>query len=83
MKKYNRRDVVLLERVYFKLRPWAKNLTSKEYGLKCPVCGSEKIQLRGWNINKVFKSRRFQCQSCGHWSSSNQRIKYRDGEYLK
>jgi len=83
MIKYNKMDVELLEKVYLKLSPWAKNTPAVNSGLQCPNCGSEKIQMRGWNINKVFKSRRFQCQNCGRWSSSNQRIKINNKEYAK
>ena len=83
MKRYNKQDVVLLESVYLKLRAWATNLPTMNIGLICPTCGSNRIQFRGWNINKVYKSRRFQCQTCGHWSSSNKKIRHNVLEYIK
>jgi len=83
MKRYNKRDVVLLEKVYLKLRAWATNLPIMTTGLICPTCGSTHIQFRGWNINKVYKSRRFQCQDCGHWSSSNKKVRHNALEYAR
>jgi DNA polymerase elongation subunit (family B) len=83
MKKYNKQDVVLLEKVYLKLRPWAERLPFNSYGLQCPTCGSDNIQLRGWNVNTVYKTRRFQCQDCGHFSHSNIKIRHNDKEYLR
>jgi ribosomal protein L37AE/L43A len=83
MVKYNRQDVILLGKVYLKLRPWATNLPQNSEGLTCPACGSTNVQRRGFNINKVFKSQRYQCRSCGKWSSSSKKIKYNNNEYLK
>lgn len=70
MKKYNRGDVELLERVYLKLRPWMTNhpnMNAPDRHVGCPVCRSVKIQKRGWRINKWGKTPRFQCQECGKW----------------
>ena len=68
MKKYNKQDVVLLEKVYNKLVPWMSKfpLINKDYG-ECPHCKSRKIQSRGkWKyVSGDYK--RLQCQSCGHW----------------
>ena len=47
MAAYNKQDVVLLERVYLKLRPWIKNHPHVNYELpgSCPKCGSFKIDV--------------------------------------
>lgn len=75
MKKYNRQDVLLLERIYLKLRPW---ITNHPYvGGKCN-CQSPNLQKRGITINKSGKHQRFQCQNCAAWSQerlSQERIK--------
>lgn len=73
MKRYNKHDVVLLEKVYRILRPWATNLPNinKERGMVCPVCGSTNVQKRGFIITILFRKQRFNCRTCGHWSSSN------------
>ena len=81
MKRYNKQDVVLLEKVYNKLVPWDNSNT--EMGFVCPICGSTNLQKRGWNINKIYKSQRYQCRDCGRWSQSNKRIKFNNEEYLK
>jgi DNA polymerase elongation subunit (family B) len=68
MKRYNKQDVVLLERVYIKLRPWMKNHPSLfKSDVSCPKCGSNKIQWRGYHITVNKRHRRFQCQECGGW----------------
>lgn len=67
MKRYNRNDVILLERVYKRLLPW---MTSHPYftdGLTCPKCDSIHIQFRGYTKTITSKFKRFQCQSCGGW----------------
>jgi uncharacterized protein YprB with RNaseH-like and TPR domain/predicted RNA-binding Zn-ribbon protein involved in translation (DUF1610 family) len=81
MEKYNKRDVDLLEKVFNIIGPWDN--ANLEYGFKCPFCGSTNVQKRGWNINKVYKSKRFQCQNCGRWASSNKKERFNTKEYLK
>jgi hypothetical protein len=83
MVKYNKQDVVLLEKVYLKLRSWGNHPERPEHGLQCPVCASTNVQMRGWNVNRVYKSKRFQCRSCGKWGTSNIRVRHHSGEYLK
>jgi len=73
MVAYNKQDVVLLEKVYLKLRPWMEthpNLNVLE-GRRdaCPNCGGGHLQARGWNISRVARARRFQCRDCGAWST--------------
>lgn len=69
MLTYNIQDVVLLEKLYLKLRPWTTthpNLTL--FGeAKCPKCGSVSIQLRGEAITTTKCYQRFQCKDCGGW----------------
>lgn len=71
MKKYNKQDVALLEKVYLTLRPWIQNHPNigmfYNSGLKCPKCGSEKLQSRGFAINQTTKYRRAQCLNCAGW----------------
>lgn len=72
MRQYNARDVELLERVYLKLRAWSPthpNLTAYSEKPGCPVCQSESVQRRGWNIARTRKTPRFQCRECSHWFS--------------
>lgn len=76
MRRYNKRDVLLLEAVYKKLRPWMKNhpnLAMYEGHKSCPRCGSTKIQWRGIQVNQTTQYRRFQCKSCGGWGRAQKR----------
>lgn len=73
MKKYNKQDVDLLERIYLKLRPWMTNHPILDHGFNCPNCSSNELQKRGFSINKRFTFQRFQCSSCGAWTQ--QKIK--------
>lgn len=70
MEEYNKNDVVLLEKVYDKLKPWIKNHANHsvhEDGLCCPNCSSIEYQRRGWSMTNAYKYQRFQCNSCGNW----------------
>lgn len=74
MVTYNKQDVLLLERVFLKLRPYASNHINRElFGeTGCPRCGHHKIQSRGVHkaISRVY--RRWQCQNpkCMGWFKS-------------
>lgn len=70
MEEYNKNDVVLLEKVYDKLKPWIKNHPNHnayEGFLCCPKCGSDNYQSRGHAVTSTLKYRRFQCKACGGW----------------
>jgi hypothetical protein len=70
MAKYCAQDVLLLEKLYKKIRPYIRNhpRTNKTTGHKCGACGSEKLQSRGYRYTKAFRIQRIQCQNCGSWS---------------
>lgn len=69
MLRYNRRDVVLLEKVYLKLRGWSETHPPSRPGVSqaCRICGSKRLQSRGWTYTTMRRKRRFQCQMCGGW----------------
>lgn len=71
MKKYNKQDVALLERVYLKLLPWINNHPNVAFLADkvdaCPKCGSENLQRRGYHCSKTQKYRRINCGDCGGW----------------
>jgi DNA polymerase elongation subunit (family B)/predicted RNA-binding Zn-ribbon protein involved in translation (DUF1610 family) len=70
MVEYNRKDVLLLEKLYLYLRPWITNHPNLTIGageVACPKCGSKDIEYRGWARSASRSYRRFQCQSCGGW----------------
>lgn len=75
MTKYNKQDVVLLEKVYYALRPWMDNhpgINLIEGVLNgCPKCGSTKLQRRGTlKTTKSLVYQRYQCQNCFGWSQA-------------
>lgn len=67
MKRYNKQDVVLLEKVYEKLRGWIENHPPREFG--CPNCGGW-VQKRGFSVLRSGRKRqRLHCQECGAWTN--------------
>lgn len=63
-------DVNLLEEAYYKLRPLVRTHPRVNGYGPCNVCGSEKVQSRGYMINTLRnKKRKMQCQDCGNWFS--------------
>lgn len=78
MKEYNVGDIELLERVYVRLRPFIsdhpnlnliapRNIKKDEYA--CQSCQSTKTQKRGFTTTKAGRYQRYQCLSCGSWST--------------
>lgn len=66
-----RRDVLVLEQAYLRLRPLV--LDHPNRGLidgrgGCGCCGSKHVVKRGFHVTRTRKYQRFQCQSCGGWS---------------
>lgn len=75
MLKYNIQDVVLLEKIYLKMRPWMDNHPAMNVLLDkpdaCPKCGGGPLHRRGSRkYNKTTVVQRFQCQNCGGWCQS-------------
>lgn len=74
MKFYNIQDVLTLEEVYNKLRPWDSQhptipVIDDYLVTRCPKCGSSHINHRGYRTTNVGKYKRFVCKDCGGWSS--------------
>lgn len=74
MKKYNRGDVVILEKLYLRLLPWMTGhpniATIAEKPTVCPKCGSDAgMSPRGYALTAVSRRQRFQCVSCKGWST--------------
>lgn len=70
MVKYNKQDVLLLERVFLKLRPYcADHINRQLFGQHagCPRCGSLQVQSRGVHraISRTYQ--RFVCTACRGW----------------
>jgi hypothetical protein len=74
MCKYNKQDVVLLEKVYNHMLPFITNHPNiglmNDTLVACPNCGSKKVQKRGFNLTRSSRSQRWQCRDCGSWHQS-------------
>lgn len=72
MKKYNNRDVELLEAVYKKLLPYIDNhpnmgVYMREEGV-CAHCGSKNLQSRGESYRVAGSVWQWFCKDCKSWS---------------
>lgn len=69
MMDYNKQDVILLEKVYLKLRGWATTSPNLNlvYGTinNCPGCGSDHITKAGTNRTRVALYQTYRCLNCG------------------
>jgi len=79
MEKYNKNDVMIMEKVYYKLLPWMKTHANYsmyvEAGIACPNCGKSDFQRRGYSILQLGKYARYQCKQCGSWFRGTVRVK--------
>jgi DNA polymerase elongation subunit (family B) len=71
MQEYNINDVILLEKVYYKLLPWIKGHANHSLhdvvGTVCPNCGGVHYQRRGIAYTIGGSYQRYQCKDCGTW----------------
>ena len=69
MIRYCKQDVVLLEDIYLRLRPWIENHPNvaliSDKPNACPKCGSERpLKAHGWRYYSVTKRRVLRCKDC-------------------
>lgn len=71
MKHYNAMDVILLEKVYLKLRSWNTSHPTVAPGHPeaCPKCGSRNIVKEGYAYTAYRKRQRYSCNKCKGWFS--------------
>lgn len=72
MSKYNIQDVVTVEELYIKLRPYMKThpnvaIYKGKEEIICPKCGSDSSTRRGYTYTNGGKYQRFKCNTCGGW----------------
>ena len=72
-----RRDVLVLEEAYDRLRPLVNDHPNR--GLLdgrggCSICGSVRLQKRGVHVTRTRKYQRYQCRDCGSWSKGTKPI---------
>lgn len=73
MTVYNEQDVVLLQEVFDKIKPYVKGLprlvdpdSPNQYA--CPTCGSANLIRRGYYRTKASNFAKLQCKDCGRYS---------------
>lgn len=79
LKRYNKQDIVLLEKLYLRLRPFMPrhpNVAAYDgRPMACPKCGGGPLQARGRYLTARTVGTRYQCQACGGYCSSRTRNK--------
>ncbi len=75
MIKYNKQDIVLLEKVYLKMRPWMKSFPIvRANNGSCRHCESNHVQKRGFAFTRTYKIQRLQCINCRAWSLGDKEL---------
>lgn len=68
MEKYNKHDVLSLEELYTKMRPWDTSINLNTYHnentYKC-TCGATSFSKNGYFFSSVGKYQRYKCTNCG------------------
>lgn len=68
MTKYNQNDVLALEDLYYRIRPYIKNINFALYNetdtIVCPVCGGNKFESNGYYYTLAGKWESVRCTSC-------------------
>lgn len=75
MVKYCKQDVILLEKVYLKLRPYIiqhpnVGVYNDEIVTCCTKCGSTNLRKDGHSYTNVGKFQLYECKDCGGYSRS-------------
>ena len=87
MEDYNRQDVLVLEKVYLKLRPYIRshpnwNLYTETNKALCPSCGHEDLIQEGNYYTQTGKYETYKCQGCGAISRKRKSILPKEKELL-
>lgn len=86
MKAYNIQDIVSMEELYLKLRPWMAehpnigNFTppDDDQSPVCPKCGGKHLHKRGIQRTQVAQYQRYQCLDCGGWSRGREMMQSKE-----
>ena len=78
MRKYNKQDVVITEKLYDKLLPWIPNHPNKglhdDIDDACPNCAGTDLRREGFAYTSLGKYQQYQCRDCGKWLRSGKRL---------
>lgn len=75
MRRYNKRDVVILEQLDDKLMPWRAGTPNARlvHGDVCPQCGAGELVKEGFALTQLGRYQRYHCSGCGAWSRASRR----------
>ena len=70
METYNRNEVLILEELYVKIRPWIKPhpniaLYSDSVDSCCPACASKELEYAGYYTTPANRYKAWRCKECG------------------
>jgi len=87
MRTYNIEDVLALEELYYKMRPWMPNHPNLGVYADpdkpiCPKCGSFNVQRRGFSYTAARVYHRFQCKDCGGWGRTRYALNVKNDNVL-
>jgi len=86
LRDYNIADVLALEEIYYKFRPWDTKhpiiVKSDPDHPTCPKCGSQHLQRRGFAYTNIGKFQKYQCQDCSSWSRSRYSLRQKNENLL-
>lgn len=76
MSEYCKGDVIALDAIFRRLRPFAMNMPNHNlHSLSkvnlCPACGSSRLKSYGWRSTSTQTYRRYNCMDCGAWSRTD------------
>jgi len=81
MRVYNIQDVIVLENIYKKLRPYIKNhpnIGNMDNETGCPACGSQNIKEEGTYYTNTSTYPKYRCNECGSLSRKRQNVNSKD-----
>ncbi len=85
MARYNIQDVILLRKVYKKLKNYGgSNLNMAVFNEKpdcCPTCGGNRLQTRADRLRKAGRVTQFQCRDCGKYCTKATNKLYKASNY--
>lgn len=78
MSEYCSVDVLVLEELFNKVRPFINdlpnyNLFHREKEHVCPKCASTRLHPRGYYLTKTRRYKRYVCEDCNSWSRTDAR----------
>jgi hypothetical protein len=80
MVRYCKNDVVLLEKIYLKLRPYMAthpniNIYTDNNSPQCPKCASKNVKKEGFAYTDVSKYQRYSCLDCKGWFRGRENLR--------